>query len=604
MDFEIIITLTVLAVTFLALTLDVWTPDAVLLTAVGVITASGVITLDQAARQFGNTTIIALGSLYVIAAALQKSGALDRASVSILGKGKKSIRLILLRMTPLVSVYSGFLNNTPIVAMGIPAIRRWARKYGVSSSKLLIPLSYAAILGGMCTLIGTSTNLIAHGLLENSNMEGYSFFELAWLGVPCALIGLIYIVFITPLLTPDRRDIRDEEEKKRESLVELEITEETPLVGKTVTEANLMEFPGFHLARINRRNREIAPVPENLKLREGDHLFYAPAEESSETPSELADYPGLRLAVEPPRKIKREEKQDRELHQVVVKEGSRLVGSTVEQSKILERFGAAVTGVRRGDRRIQKPLGQFELQPGDVLLLDTQKGFQQAHGDSADFYLTSEAGGENAETEDESLKREPPGKNFYISVAVLIAVIGSVTAGIFHIALAGILGVAVLIASKVIEAGKARQAIDWSVLIVIGSALALGKAMEVSGAAAMIGNGMIQFTSDYGPRAILIGIVLVTALLTETITNNGAIALMFPIVVSMAESQGLEPRAFIVSITIVSSMALLTPIGYQTNLMVYGPGNYKFTDFFKTGFPLALVLWAVVIILAPVIWPI
>lgn len=603
MDFEIIITLIVLAVAFLALTLDVWTPDAVLLTAVGVVTATGVISIGQAAQQFGNTTIIALGSLYVIASALQKSGALDRASVYILGKGKKSIRLILLRMSPLVSVYSGFLNNTPIVAMGIPAIRRWARKYKVSSSKLLIPLSYAAILGGMCTLIGTSTNLIAHGLLESSNMPGYSFFELAWVGLPCAVIGLVYIVFITPKLTPDRSDIRDEEEMKRKSLVELEITENTPPVGKTVSEANLMEFPGFHLTRINRGSREIAPVPEDLNLRAGDHLFYAPDEESLEPPPDLVDYPGLRLAVEPPRKIKRDEKQNRELHQVVVKEGSRLVGSTVKQSKILDRFGAAVTGVRRGDRRIQKPFGEFVLQPGDVLLLDTKTGFQQAHGDSADFYLTSEAGGENAKIEDESLKQESPGRNFYISVAVLIGVIGSVTAGIFHIALAGILGVAVLIASKAIESGKARQAIDWSVLIVIGSALALGKAMEVSGAAEMIGNGMIEFTSALGPRAMLIGIVLVTAFLTETITNNGAIALMFPIVVSMAESQGLEPRAFIVSITIVSSMALLTPIGYQTNLMVYGPGNYKFTDFFKTGFPLAVILWTVVIILTPIIWP-
>jgi di/tricarboxylate transporter len=206
----------------------------------------------------------------------------------------------------------------------------------------------------------------------------------------------------------------------------------TPLVGKTVTEANLMEFPGFHLARTNRRNREIAPVPESLKLREGDHLFYAPAEEFSETPSELADYPGLRLAVEPPRKIKRDEKLDRELHQVVVKEGSRLVGSTVEQPKILERFGAAVTGC--------------------------------------------------------------------------------VTAGIFHIALAGILGVAVLIASKAIEAGKARQAIDWSVLIVIGSALALGKAMEVSGAAAEGADTKTPLNNVFTALVILTTLLFLTIL--------------------------------------------------------------------------------------------
>ncbi|WP_440999969.1 SLC13 family permease [Fodinibius sp. SL11] len=603
MGFDIIITILVLILAFAALIVDLWSPDAVLMTAVGIVTAAGVISLEQAVRQFGNTTILALATLYIIAAALRNSGALDYASEFILGKGSQNIRKILLRMTPSVSIYSGFLNNTPIVAMGIPAIRSWARKYEVSSSKLLIPLSYAAILGGMCTLIGTSTNLIAHGLLQSNGMAGFSFFELAWLGVPCAIIGLTYIIVISPIITPDRTDIREEEEAQRKSLVELEITEESSLVGEAVSEANLQKLPGFRLVRINRNGDELAPVPEKEKLRSGDHLFYAPKEGFAEISPDLTDYPGLKLAVKPPREIKREKKKDRELHQVVVKEGSRLVGSTVEEAKLLDRFGAAVTGVRRGEKRINEDLGDFVLRPGDVLLLDTKRGFQQAHEDSADFYLTSEAGGEAPTTNHQETRKQEFGKDLYVSVFVLISVIASVTAGIFHIALAGILGVALLMAFDVIEPGEAKESIDWTVLIVIGAALGLGKAMEVSGAAEMIGDGMVGLTSDYGPRVILVGLVLVTALLTETITNNGAIALMFPIALSIAQSQGLNPRAFIVSITLVSSMALLTPIGYQTNLMVYGPGNYKFTDFFKVGFPLALVLWIVVIILAPIIWP-
>lgn len=604
MGFDIALTFLVLAFAFLALIFDVWTPDAILLTAVGVVTATGVLSLEQAVQQFGNTTIVALGSLYVLAAALRNSGALDRAGELILGKGRQNIRKILLRLCPGVSVYSGFLNNTPIVAMGIPAIRRWARRYGVSSSKLLIPLSYAAILGGICTLIGTSTNLIAHGLLQSSGLTGYSFFELAWLGVPCAIIGLAYIIIISPSLTPDRSDIRDEEEEQRKSLVELEITEHAPTAGESVSEARLEEFPGFRLVRINREGNEIAPVSEDEKLREGDHLFYAPKKDIAGAIPDLTDYPGLRLAFKPPRTIEREGKKDRELHQVVVKEGSRLVGSTVEEAKMLDRFGVAVTGVRRGEKRIDKPLGDFVLHPGDVLLLDTKRGFQETHEDSSDFYLTSEAGGEEPKVGSQAEKQEKEiGKDLYISLAVLIAIIASVTAGIFHIALAGILGVAVLLAFNVIESGEAKGAVDWTVLIVIGAALGLGKAMEVSGAAEMIGKGMVNLTVDLGPRAMLAGLVIVTAILTEIITNNGAIALMFPIALSMAQTQGLDPRAFIVSITLVSSMALLSPIGYQTNLMIYGPGNYKFTDFFKVGFPLAIVLWIMVIILAPIIWP-
>ena len=604
MSIEIIITLLVLLLALCFLVLDVWTPDAVLLTAMGLVTATGIISLEQAVRQFGNTTIAALGSLYVVAAALRNSGALEKASEFILGSGSNSIRRILLRMCPSVSLYSGFLNNTPIVAMGIPAIRRWARKYGIAASKLLMPLSYAAILGGICTLIGTSTNLIAHGLLQSNGLEGFSFFELAWLGVPCAIIGLLYIIFVSPELTPDRSDIRDEEEEQRKSLVELEITEDAAIVGDTISDAELQKLPGFRLVRINRNGTEIAPVPDDEKLLEGDHLFYAPEEEISQLSPDLTDYPGLRLAFKPPRTIKRDEKHNRELHQVVVKDGSRLVGSTVEEAKMLDRFGVAVTGVRREGDRIEEDLGDFVLRPGDVLLLDTKRGFQQSHEDSGDFFLTSEAGGEEPQSESEAEKKEQSvGKDLYISVAVLVGIISTVTAGIFHIALAGILGVAVLMAFNVIEPGEAREAVDWRVLIVIGAALGLGKAVEVSGTAELIGNGVVELTLGYGPRVMLAGIVVVTALLTEIITNNGAIALMFPITLSIAEAQGLDPRAFIVAITLVSSMALLSPIGYQTNLMVYGPGNYKFTDFTKVGFPLAVILWTIVIILAPVIWP-
>lgn len=595
----------VLILAFIALYYDLWSPDSVLLIALAIVVAGGVVELETALLGFANTTLLALGSLYVLAAALRNSGALERAGEIILGSGSQSIRKILLRMCPSVTVYSGFLNNTPIVAMGIPTIRHWSRKYKVSASKLLMPLSFAAILGGTCTLIGTSTNLIAHSLLQEHQLEGLAFFELAWLGVPCAIIGLIYIIFISPRITPDRTDIRDEEEEQRKSLVEIEITDKTPLVGQTVAQTGLQEFPGFHLARINREDNEIAPVPEDEKLREGDHLFYAPKDGFTDITPDLTGYPGLRLAVQPPRTIKREEKKDRELHQVVVKEGSRLVGSTVEEAKMLDRFGAAVTGVRRGDQRIEQPLGEFVLQPGDVLLLDTKRGFQKAHEDSTDFYLTSESGGEEpgVGAEDEQ-PQKPVGKDLYVSVSVLIAIITSVTAGVIDIALAGILGVGVLLTFDVIEPGEARRAVDWTVLIVIGAALGLGKAMEASGAAEVIANGMVDLTVVYGPRAILTGVILVTAVLTQIITNNGAIALMFPIALSVAQSQGFEARGLIIGITLSASMAFLTPIGYQTNLMVYGPGNYKFSDFFKVGFPLQVLLWIVMIILIPFIWPI
>lgn len=602
MGFEQFLIFAVLLFALIGLAIDLWSPDAILLTALAILTVSGVISLELAFQGFANTTIIALGSLYVVSAAMRESGALDRASDFILGQETRSIRRILLRLCPGVSLYSAFLNNTPVVAMGIPAVRSWAMKKNIVVSKLLIPLSYAAIFGGLCTLIGTSTNLITHGLLLSHGFEGLSFFELAWVGVPCAVVGLLYLIFISPLLTPARRDIRYEEERKRNLLVEIEITAEAGIIGNTVEETGLDEFQGFYLSRINRRDQEIAPVPQDEELQEGDHLLYAAKGGIAVRVPDLSDYPGLKIHHQPPRESTQEGIKERELHQVVVKEGSPLVGSSVEDANLLERFGAAVTGVRRRGKRVDQPLGSFVLHPGDVLLLDTRRGFHKAYDDTKDFFLTSAAGGE-ATDEVMADESKPGGRDLYVSVAVLAGIVLSVVSGLLHIALAGILGVAVLLSFNVIKAGQARKSIDWTVLIVIGSAIGLGQAMEVSGTAAIIGEWLVDLTSAYGQRAVLIGIVIATGLLTEMITNNGAVALMFPIVLSVAESQGLEPRGLFIAITLVASMSLITPIGYQTNLMVYGPGNYKFTDFFKVGFLLELILWILVIILVPVFWP-
>lgn len=603
MGYELILILVVLFLAFLALAIDLWSPDAVLLTALALVTAGGVLNLEQALQGFGNSTLLALGSLYIIAAALRESGALDRASEFILGKETRSIRRILIRLCPSVTVYSAFLNNTPIVAMGIPAIRSWATKNRIPVSKLLMPLSYAAILGGICTLIGTSTNLITHGLLQSHGFEGFSFFELSLIGIPCAIAGLIYLVVVSPQLTPARRDIRYQEEKKRELLVELEVTSGASVVGKTVEASGLKTFPGFYLSRINRDDREIAPVPDEEVLRAGDHLLYSATGGVAAKVPDLSGYPGLQLALLPPRQIKSDREKNRELHQVVVKEGSRLIGSTIEEGKLLDRFGAAVTGVRRKGKRIDQPLGDFVLHAGDVLLLDTGRGFRGAYEETPDFFLTSEAGGEGPGDKKDIKEHRPGGMDLYVSVAVLLGVVASVAFGGMHIALAGILGVVVLLSFGIIEAGEARESVDWTVLIVIGAALGLGKAMEESGAAVIIASWLVEFTSAFGPRAVLAGVVITTVILTEIITNNGAVALMFPIVLSVAQVEGFEARGLFIAMTIAASMSLITPIGYQTNLMVYGPGNYKFTDFFKVGFPLQITLWAIVIILAPIIWP-
>jgi di/tricarboxylate transporter len=637
MSFDLLLTLGVLGVVFAALTMDLLSADAVLLGGLVAVVLGGVIDLERALQGFGNATLLALGSLYVVAAGLRETGALDLASSYVLGN-EKSIRRLLLRMCPSVTVYSAFLNNTPVVAMGIPAIRGWCRRHGVSPSKLLMPLSFAAILGGICTLIGTSTNLVVHGLLQSHGLTGLGFFELAWVGVPCAVIGLLYVVFVAPALTPERADIRDEEEEERADLIEVELAADSPLVGSTVEEANLTLLPGLNLVRIERGADEIAPVQAQEQLHPGDRLLFTTTDvtededtspptaadlesaDPDDTPQEIEEYervqrsprrdldlsafPGLRLAY-----TDVEDRGDRELHQVVVREGSSLIGEPLNEIPFRQRFGAALTGLRRAGDRLDPPFSDVSVQPGDVLLLDTQPGFRGAHETSAEFFVTSEAGGEADKTEEEAqeqreqMRPHAGGWRLRLAVAVILSIVGLVGSGLLHVAVAGPLGAIILVAAGILSPGQAREAVDWNVIVVIGAALGLGQAMEASGAARLLGRGIVDATAALGPYGLLAGVVLATAILTNIVTNNGAVALMFPIALSVAESQQLAPRALVVSITLAASMAFLTPIGYQTNLMVYGPGNYRFLDFARVGGLLQVLLWIVVIIVAPLVWP-
>ena len=638
MSFDIWLTLGVLAAVLVAMLAESLSADVVLMGGLMAVVVGGVIDVERAMQGFANTTLLALGSLYVVAAGLRETGALDIASSYVLGD-ENNVRRLLLRMCPSVTVYSAFLNNTPVVAMGIPAIRGWCQRHGVSPSKLLMPLSFAAILGGICTLIGTSTNLVVHGMLQAHGLDGFSFFELAWLGVPCAIVGLLYIIFVAPALTPDRADIRAEEEEERAQLVDVELAPDSPLVGSTVRDADLELLPGLTLTRIDRGTEEIAPVQDDETLRAGDRLLFTtsemgtgagtgppvePANLEQPAPEEAVDgieeservkeaprpgldlraFPGLRLAYTD---VKRAE--DRELHQVVVREGSSLIGDEVGEIPFRERFAAALTGIRRDGERLEPPLQEVRIRPGDVLLLDTRKGFREAHEESEEFFVMSEAGGEDEKTEAEAREQQEKmrpswgGWRLGLAVTVIVAVVGLVGSGLMHIAVAGPLGAFTLVAAGLLTPGQAREAVDWNVLIVIGAALGLGQAMEASGAAQMMGETIVNLTKDFGPYGILAGIVVATAILTNIVTNNGAVALMFPIALSVAQGQNLDPRAFMVAITLTASMAFITPIGYQTNLMVYGPGNYRFLDFARVGGLLQVMLWGVVIVLAPFIWP-
>ncbi len=596
-------TIGVLGGLLVTLVFELFSVDFVMLTALVLLVVLGVLDLDAALQGFANSTLLALGSLFVIAGGLRKAGALDLAAEKLLGR-ERNLRRALARLSATATISSAFLNNTPVVAMGIPAVRNWARSRGISPSKLLIPLSYASILGGICTLIGTSTNLVTHGLLQSHGMAGFSFFELAAVGVPCAVMGSLYLVFVAPSLLPEREEVREAERRERGPLLELEVEEGSTVVGQSLEESGLAALPGHSLIRVQRGPDVIGGTEVEEELTEGDVLEYervegevgpeerVQEEESGEVLSELS------MALRP--RTHRHLGAESERHEVVVREGSGLIGRTVEEIDFPERFGARVTGVRRGGSRVKKPLNQIVLRLGDVLVLETGRGFRHAFEESPQFYITSEAGAPGERETD--TEREPEEAGITLAGTILALVIGLAATGVLHIAVAATLGAFAMVAFGFLTPGEARESVDWSVLVVIGAALGLGQGMEVSGAAEWVGRGIVGSLATVGPTALLIGVYISTVILTEIITNNGAAALLFPIALTVAQSQGLDPRPFMIGITVAASTSMLTPIGYQTNLMVYGAGNYKFTDFARAGGGLQALVATVAIFLIPRIW--
>lgn len=519
MIWEGFLVLAVVVGVILALLFEWLSVDATLITALTVVVIAGVIDLETAIRGFANPTLVALGSLYIVAGALRETGALAVAGDFLLGK-VRSVRITLLRIFVAVSPSSAFLNNTPIVAMGIPAIRSWCKRHDVSASKLLIPLSYASIFGGICTLIGTSTNLVTDGLLRSADFEGFGFFELAYVGVPCTVVGWIYLLIFAPILL---------------------------------------------------RERESAVAEDRL--------------ESVDERPEPADG---------------EASSDRETHQVVVRDSSRLVGQRIADADIPERFHSSVLYVLRDGEEIDEPVDAIELEPGDTLVLDTGPGFRKAFEDVDDFYVTTPRGGAE-ETASPGQLASVDRVGVGLSVTALAAVVGLAASGLVHISVGALLGAAVLVGAGVIEPGEARDAIDWKVLIVIGAAIGLGEAMDASGAAAWVGRGIIELGASFGEIGLLVSVIVGTSILSQVITNYGAVALFFPIALSIAEAQGLPVRPLVIGLSVSAALSFTIPI-YQTNLMVYSAGNYQLSDFVRIGLPLQILLWGVVTSVLAVGW--
>ncbi len=587
MTWEAWVTLAVVFAVLVFLIRDWVSPAVAVLGGTVALLVSGVIDTQQAFAGFSNPAPITVAALYVIAAAVEKTGAMSGLLSRTLGERGYVRRPLARLLGPTVGA-SAFLNNTPIVAMAAPQVIRWADRRGISPSKFLMPLSFGAILGGVVTVIGTSTNLVVSGQMQAAGMEPMAFFEIGWIGLPIALVGVVLVVLLSPRLLPARRSVRDElAEESRRYTVEMLVTPGGAVDGRTVESAGLRNLSGLFLASLERDGAQVAPVTPETPLAGNDRLRFVGR---AEDVLELQEVRGLRSA---------EEEHVLDLDdpgigyfEAVVGVESPLVGKTLKGIGFRERYQAAVLAIHRAGALVEAKLGTEPLRVGDTLILVSDPGFRDRWRNRADFLLVADMGASPPTTS--------AGARWVAGVMAAMVVLAA--AGLVPILQGSLVAAFLLIATRVITADEARRAVDLEVIGVIAAAFGLAAAVEVSGLADTVATGMVGIFSDNGEWGVLLGVVLTTVLVTELITNNAAALLMFPIAVAAADRVGADPRGFAIAVAVAASASFLTPIGYQTNTMVYGPGGYRFGDYARLGVPLTVAVVAIVVIGVPLVW--
>ncbi|MEM6713809.1 MAG: SLC13 family permease, partial [Cyanobacteria bacterium P01_C01_bin.147] len=519
------LTLVITALAFLLNAITALPAEIVFLGAVGVLYVSGVLSTSEALKGFSNDGMITVGVLYIVVTGLQQTGALAWMSQQVLGLPKRRSST-LARLTVPVMLLSAFLNNTPVVAMFIPVVSDWCRKLRISPSKLMIPLSYASIFGGLCTLIGTSTNLVVSGLLvEATDHPGLRIFDLTPVGLPCAIAGLCFLFVGQRWLLPSRQPVMGDADDMRQYTVEMVVPPRSPLVGKTVEQAGLRHLPGLYLAEIARGQQIIPAVSPRETLREHDQLVFVGIVDSI---LDLHRLRGLAPATDQVFKLNTP-RTERRLIEAVVSNTCSLVGKTIREGQFRSSYNAVVLAVARNGDRLQGKIGNIRLRPGDTLLLETHPQFLEQQRVSSDFFLVSDL------PDSEPLRHEKA------PIAILILTLMVVLAGVGWLSMlkAAVLAAILMLATGCCAPTRALQSLEWSVLLVIGAALGISEAMKVTGAAQAIADTFLGIagSNSFIALAVIYGI---TMLLTEMITNNAAAALMFPIALSVAEGLGVS----------------------------------------------------------------
>ena len=583
----------VLLLTIVAVVLFVtekFSTDIVAILVMVVLLVSRVLTPAEGLAGFANTATITVGAMFVLSAGMFRSGAVNFVGRGLGRLARHSSGLMLFVLMVGVGVLSSFLNNTAAVAILIPVVIVVARRADTSPSKLLMPLSFASMFGGMCTVLGTSTNILASAISEQAGLGAFGMFEFTKLGVIFFAVGVTYMMTVGRKLVPDHRGRGDLTTSfgLGDYLTDLILQADSKSVGKALESAPLVKDLGIEVLQIRRGEDTLRPTPETV-LCENDVLRI---QGNLRTINELKDRAGVAFGMSVKWRDEDLQSTDTRLVEAVVGPSSPLAGKSLAESRLRENFGASVLAVRQHGTLRHSEFENITLMPGDALLIDVPNDQIEHLTEQRVFLVVSRAG--------------IPRFNWpkaAKALAIVVSVVVVAATGLLPIVAAAATGALAMVLSRCISTDEAYGAIEWNVLFLLAGMLSLGAGMEKTGASTMLAEGMVNAVGGFGPIALLAAFFGATMLLTEVMSNNATVALLLPIAITTAHSIDANPRTFMFAVVFAASSSFMTPVGYQTNTMIYGPGQYRFVDFVRVGAPLNLIFWILGVLLIPWFWP-
>ena len=588
MNWDAILTLLVLAGAIALFVSEKLPVDMVAILALSALVILGIVGPEVAISGFANEATITVAAMFVLSAGLQRTGAL-RAIARLFARIQWPWLFGLVVMVTIAAA-SAFVNNTAMVAVFLPLVLAATSANGLPPSKFLIPMSYAAQMGGVSTLIGTSTNLLVNSLAKDLGVRGFTLFEFAPLGIACAVVGIVYLMTIGRWLLPANQSTAlTETYELGKYITELRVSAGSPMIGKSIADAKLGEKHGVYVMELERDGEHLSWAPRAEVLREGDVLL---ARGDWSRITEVRER--MKLEIEPEFKLRDEQFEvgDRSLLEVMIAPNSRFQDETLKDLEFKWHYNATVLAIHRRGEVLREKVREVTLSTGDVLLMMVPKDDIPALRRNPNVVIVTER------EDDGASRRKAP-----LALAIMAAAIGVAATGLLPIVIAALIGCVLMVVTRCIEPEEAYDAVDWRIIVMLAGVLPIGFALQQSGAAEFLAQHTLGRMGDLDPVLVLAVVYLLALVLSELMSNAAAAVLLVPIVVSASMSMGLSPTPFLVAVAFAASTSFSTPVGYQTNTMVYSIGDYRFTDFMRVGIPLNVIFWILGVILIPRFWP-